>query len=158
MFSTWWTITWGRLAFGQLPRALNWPGSHIKVNFQLVGPLRGGRLAFGQLPQDTYRPGSHISEVADPEDGPKVGVMGPGPDMGQGPIPKKWSPPSQVDDAQTAGSCGVSCSAGTQHPAPEFLGQYSGAHGLSFIILPADRLAPHIGMEDFSGKQFTVGD
>ena len=24
------------------------------------------------------------------------------------------------------------------------------------VILPADRLAPHIGMEDFSGKQFTL--
>ena len=127
----------------------------FKVIFQLVQPIHGGRLAFGKLPQDTYRPGSHISEVADPEEGPKVGVMGSGPDMGQGPIPKKISSPSHVVEGQTAGSCEDSCPAGTQQADPVVLGLNSEAHGLNLVILPAARLEPHIGVEGISSKQFT---
>ena len=93
--------------------------------------------------------------MADPKDGPKVGVMGPGPAMGQGPIPKKFSAPSHVNDGQTAGSCEDSCPAGTQQAAPVVLGLNSEAHGLNLVILPAARLAPHMGVEEISGKQFT---
>ena len=96
--------------------------------------------------------------MADPKDGPKVGVMGPGPAMGQGPIPKRFSAPSHVDEAQTAGSCDDSCPAGTQQEAPVVLGQNSGAHGLNLVILPVTGLVPNIGVEDISGKQFTFGD
>ena len=92
-----------------------------------------------------------------PRAGPKTGVMGPRPGKGQGPIPKNWFSPSQVEEAQTAGSCGVSCPDGAQYPAPGFLGQYSGAQGLSSMVLPADRQLPHIGKDIFSGNNLAFG-
>ena len=90
--------------------------------------------------------------MADPKEGPKVGVMR------QGPIPKKLSAPSHVDEGQTAGSCDDSCPAGTQQEAPGVLGQNSGAHGLNLVILPATGLEPNIGVEGISGRQFTEED
>ena len=78
--------------------------------------------------------------------------------MGQGPIPKKFSAPSHVDDGQTAGSCDDSWPAGTQQEAPGVLGQNSGAHGLNLVILPATGLEPNMGVEGISGTKFTEED